>query len=91
MSRFGRYLLGILCFTMVGCGSYYVVKDPASGRTYYTTDIDTLKSGAVKLQDEKSGAEVTLQNSEVREVSSKEYKAGLKTPAPEAQPVPEAK
>jgi hypothetical protein len=81
MPRIAIVSLIVLIFAAVGCGSYYIVKDPASGKSYYTTDVKQLKGGAVKLKDEKTGAEITLQSSEVKEVSSKEYKAGLKAPA----------
>jgi hypothetical protein len=33
----------------------------------------------VKIKDEKTGSMVTLQSSEVKEISEKEYEAGLKT------------
>jgi len=73
-----------------GCATYYRVTDPASGRVYYTDKISTAKGGAVKLQDARSKAVVTLQNSEVTEISKDEYKAGLATqvgvPAPAAAP-----
>ena len=61
-----------------GCTHYYKVNDPAGNKDYYTTDIETAKSGAVKLKDEKSGAVVTLQSSEVKEISEKEFEAGVK-------------
>jgi hypothetical protein len=59
-----------------GCTSYYRVTDPASGKEYYTTSVDEKgKSGAVKIKDERTGSFVTLQSSEVREISADEYKA----------------
>ena len=80
----GLVLCGLTIMT-VGCSSYYRVTDPASGRTYYTTKIDEAgRAGAVKIKDAKTGSTVTLQSSEVKEISSDEYKAGL-----QAQPVPQ--
>ena len=66
---------------LVGCGSYYKVTDPASKSVYYTESIDQMKSGAVKFKDAKTGGEITLQSSEVKEIDSKEFEAGTK-PAP---------
>jgi uncharacterized protein YceK len=81
-----------VCFVVVGCASYYKVTDPTSGRVYYTKDIDHVKSGAVKLKDARTGSLVTIQNSEVKEISKEEYKAGLDAPtskpAPAVAPAP---
>jgi len=94
---FGWALLATGCVS-----SYYKVTDPASGRVYYTEKVSTEnKGGAVKLKDARSKAVVTLQNSEVIEISKDEYQAGLATPvsapaavpataAPEAAPAPAA-
>ena len=67
-----------------GCASYYKVTDPQSGRVYYTDKIDSDKGGVVKLKDARSKSTITLQNSEVKEISSSEYKEGLA--APESKP-----
>ena len=83
-----RYLVAslIICgmaLTVTGCSSYYRVTDPASGKTYYTTKIDNAgRAGAVKIKDGKTGSMVTLQSSEVKEISEEEYEAGLKMPLP---------
>jgi hypothetical protein len=78
---------------VAGCSStYYKVTDPHSGTAYYTEKVDTLVgTGAVKVKDARTGSVVTLQSSEVKEISEKEYKAGLAAPvsppAPAAAPV----
>ena len=83
-----------LVFLVAGCASYYRVTDTQSGNVYYTKKVDTVKggSGTVKLKDTRSGSVVTLQNSEVKEISKKEYKEGLAAPvskaAPAAAPAP---
>ncbi len=77
-----------LVLLVTGCASYYKVTDPQSGKVYYTEDIDNVKGGAVKMKDARTGSMVTLQNSEVKEISSDEYKAGLA--APVTQPTPAA-
>ncbi|HXY54607.1 MAG TPA: hypothetical protein VEM40_08050 [Nitrospirota bacterium] len=69
-----------LVLLVAGCASYYKVTDPQTGNVYYTEKIDNLKSGAVKLKDSRTGSMVTIQNSEVKEISSDEYKAGLVAP-----------
>ncbi len=52
--------------------------DPASGRVYYTRDVDTKRRrGAVDFKDAKSGAKVTLQSSQVAKISEAEYQKGL--------------
>ena len=84
MKRTVRYgwLLVSLCvgLLVVGCASYYKVTDPQTGKEYYTQEIDNVKGGAVKLKDARSGSSVTIQNSEVKEISKDAYKAGLAAP-----------
>jgi hypothetical protein len=79
------WLAASLCAGLLvgGCSStYYRVTDPHSGTAYYTQTVDTLAgTGAVKVKDDRTGSVVTLQSSEVKEISEKEYKAGLAAPA----------
>ena len=76
-----RLIVCVLFLAMVaGCASYYRVTDPASKSIYYTEDIDQMKHGAVKFKDAKTGSEVTLQSSEVKEIDSKEFEEGTKLP-----------
>lgn len=92
MARTLRYgwLIVVLCagFLVIGCASYYKVTDPQSGKEYYTEKIDTVAGGAVKVKDARTGSMVTLQNSEVKEISEKEYKAGLAAPVSKPTPAP---
>lgn len=75
MSRLGIFTVCGFMLIAAGCTSYYRVTDPASGKEYYTTKVDEKgKSGAVKIKDDKSGSSVTLQSSEVREITEDEYK-----------------
>ena len=102
MKRSMRYgwIVASLCvgFFVVGCATYYKVTDPQSGKAYYTQKIDNVMGGAVKVTDARTGSIVTLQNSEVKEISEKEYKAGLAAPvskptptlAPASAPTPTA-
>jgi hypothetical protein len=77
-----------LILTVAGCTNYYRVTDPATGKTYYTTDIDEEKGGAVKLKDERTRTNVVLQSSEVREISEDEYEAEVKGTGPIVIPPP---
>lgn len=73
------WMLGGLVAVLAGCGSYYKVNDPAGSKLYYTTDIDKTKAGAISFKDEKSGSVVTLQSSEIKEISEDEFNAAVKT------------
>lgn len=74
--------LWILCGMaglLAGCGGgYYRVNDPGGTREYYTTDIDQTKTGTITFKDEKSGSVVTLQSSEVKQISEEEFKSAMK-------------
>jgi hypothetical protein len=59
------------------CTGFARCLDPAGTKLYYTTD-----TGAIKIKDEKTGATVTLQSSEVKEISREEYEAALKGQSP---------
>jgi hypothetical protein len=57
------------------CTSYYRVTDQATGKTYYTNGYDRTDSGAVKFEDAISRSTVTLQSSEIIEISRPEFEA----------------
>ncbi len=87
MARIGTIALVVLFLAAVGCGSsYYIVNDPYTGKTYYTKDIDMFNSGNVSFKDEKTGKKVSIQNSEIQEVTGNEYQKALSAPAPAAVP-----
>jgi hypothetical protein len=69
-------LIGLIA---TGCSiHYYQVTDPESGKTYYTNNVDRVwQGGALNFEDVKSGSSVTLQNSEVKELSEGEFMARL--------------
>ena len=86
-------MLGGLTILVAGCSSdhYYRVTHPTSGNEYYTTKVDEAgKGGAVKIKDDKTGSMVTLQSSDVKEISENEYRAGLTAPAKPAPVQPAA-
>ena len=66
---------------MAGCTTYYQVREPSGGKTYYTTGIEQIREGAVMFRDGKNGSNVTLQNSEIREIPQEEYEKGITPPA----------
>ncbi len=71
-------LLGVLgLFVLAGCGGYWMVTDPTTKKVYYTEEVKTSKGGGAKFKDAKTGSEVTVQNSEVKEISKDEFKAAL--------------
>ena len=83
------WVLCVVITLAAGCSTYYKVTDPASGKTFYTTEIKQAgKAGAVKFKDEKSGSVVTLQSSEVKEVTGEDYTAALTSATPAPTPVP---
>jgi len=72
-------LLPAALLILSGCASHYLVRDPASGNAYYTRDVDRIgDAGSVKFKDDATGANVTIQQSEVRKISEDEYEAGIK-------------
>jgi hypothetical protein len=79
---------------VTACATYYKVRDPGTGNTYYTEKVKHESGGAATFKDARSGAEVTIQNSEVKEITKGEYTAGISAPAstpaaaPTAAPAP---
>ncbi len=70
-------MASMLVFTVSGCASYYRVTDPTSSATYYTKKVDEKISGAVSFTDEKTKTKVTIQSSEIKEISKDEFKASV--------------
>ena len=63
-----------------------MVKDPSTGNIYYTDSIDKIKGGALKFKDAKTKTVVTVQSSEVKKISKRDYESAL-----EAKEAPETK
>ena len=80
-SRVLRAVPGLLILASMGgaagCGAHYAVRDPATGTTYYTTNVNRKPGGGVTLRDARTGSKVTLQNSEIKKVSKDEYNRAL--------------
>jgi hypothetical protein len=79
-----------LSLLVAGCAHYYRVTDPGSGKTYYTNDLTEGRGGAVKFRDERARSTVTLQSSEVTEISPDEYEAEVRGMSPIVMPPPMA-
>jgi hypothetical protein len=74
-------LAGLACLVLLaGCASYYKVTDPATGKEYFTEEYDRARGGHIVFQDARTGSEVTLQSSEVQEISKDTYKANVGKP-----------
>jgi len=55
-----------------------MVTDPTTKSIYYTEQVEQSKSsGAVKFIDAKTGNQINLQNSEVKEITKDEFKAAM--------------
>jgi hypothetical protein len=77
-----------LTLMAAGCSSppHYRVVNPTTGQEYYTTKVtDAGKGGAVKIKDARTGSTVTLQSSDIKEISEGEYNAAIAA-TPKAQP-----
>jgi hypothetical protein len=78
--RFAAIVLAAAPLGLVACSStYYLVKDVESGREYYTTKLDR-SNHAITFKDGKTHSTVTLQNSEVIEITRDQYGADTGTP-----------
>lgn len=76
LARSGACLL--LFVFAIGCTTYYRVTDQSTRRAYYTTDIDRTDSGAVRFRDARTRSTVTLQSSEVEEISRGAFESGIR-------------
>ena len=69
-----RFVMAASMLLLAGCGTYYRVSEPASGKEFYTTNIDDAgRGGAIKFTDARTGEVVTLQNSAVKKISSDDF------------------
>jgi hypothetical protein len=74
--RVGTALALCAALGLMGCSTYYMVKDPGSGTEYYTTKVKK-SHNAVTFRDAKTSADVTLQSSQVLEVTKDQYQAAV--------------
>jgi hypothetical protein len=70
--------LAVLMISLLSaCTHYYKVSDPSGDREYYTKSVDATRNGTIKLKDAKTGTLVTLQSSDVKEISEAEFEAAV--------------
>jgi hypothetical protein len=75
-NRLVFFMLSIaVSLTLLGCAGYYKITDPASNKVYYTQDINRKMNGAIRFKDEVSKTQVTLQQSEVIEITQDQFEA----------------
>jgi len=67
-----------LTISVFGCANYYKITDPQTGNVYYSQEIDEKDSGAISFKDAKTKNSVTIQSSEVIEVTGDEFEAATK-------------
>jgi hypothetical protein len=61
---------------IMGLGSYYEVTDTATGRIYYTDNLNREPRGVIEFEEPASGAMISLAAASVREISEAEYRQG---------------
>ena len=66
-----------LAVMLGGCARYYQVSDVATGKVYYTNDVDYKKGGAVGFEDEKTKSRITLQSTEVKKINKEKFNVGV--------------
>ena len=76
MRRIAILTAMILIMLTIGCASYYKVTDPNTGKDYYTKTLKK-KGGGVTFKDVNTQTTVTLQSSEVLEISKDTFKANM--------------
>jgi len=75
-----RFLVAAIVLTIAPIGlaacasTYYLIKDPHDGREYYTTKFHR-SGGAISFKDDKTQSAVTLESSEIIEISKDQYRA----------------
>ena len=74
-----------------GCTTYYQIKDPDTGYVYYADDLKTLKGGAVRFTDANTGNDVTVQDSDIKEIPKEEFNIRRYEQVPAQAPTEEAK
>ena len=78
------FIILIVCLFAVGCTKYYKVTKPGTDNTYYTTKIKKNRSGAIKIEDERTGNQVTLQSSEIEKITKDQFNLGVMSRGTEA-------
>jgi len=77
--RVKKILAAAALMALCGCASYFRVTDTTNGKVYITdsSSMDRHLGGSLEFKDLKTGDEVTVQNTEVRQISSSDAKTEL--------------
>jgi hypothetical protein len=88
MKPIRNVLIGIAFLSAVGCASYYSVTDPTTGKIYYTTNdkMDQSNSGSTSFIDARTGDHITLQNTQVSQITEQQYENGKNGVEPSTEP-----
>lgn len=78
------FVILIFCFFAVGCTKYYKITDPTTEKIYYTTKIKKKGSGAINIEDKRTGNKVTLQSSEIEKITKNQFNLGVSSTGSEA-------
>ena len=73
--------MALTALLLCGCTNYYMVKDIQTGKVFYSNAILQEKGQAVVFKEIGSGAQVTLQNSKVTQISKDQYQAAIQPPS----------
>ena len=71
-----RVFIAAAALALIACSStkYYEITDPTTGKVYYSTEYEQgTTSGTISLTDAGTGAQVTIQTSEIKEISEPEF------------------
>jgi hypothetical protein len=65
---------------LIGCGGshYYKITDPVSKNVYFSKEYEKTKTGGVEFKDARTGAVVTIQSSEIKEISRDTFDEEIK-------------
>jgi len=77
LKMFSLVVSCLVLMMITGCASYYKITDPTSRIVYYTKSYDT-KGGSIAFKDARTGAMVTIQNSEIKEISRQTFDEEVK-------------
>jgi hypothetical protein len=73
-------ILVLVAALLAGGCTYYRVREPSSGRTYYTVkdlDFKHLDGGGLRFRGRTRNRTVTLQSHELEEISKGQYQRGI--------------
>ena len=76
MSIIRALVVLLLAVSLTACAHYFKVSDPASGKVFYTEEIER-KGSAVEFKDAQTGGMVTLQNSAITQIDKQAYETGV--------------